>query len=206
MSRRQFRRFQTGLAVAISAAFAFQPLVAQTGVPPGVHLRHGPDSIDDAVVPNPPARSPTGSGAASGTVPVELLRHPLAPKTRRMLQKALEEINAGHHETAIGQLQEVLAKYPDAAYYAHSFLGVAYLKTDQFAPAVDSFEKALLIVPRDAVNHFNLGLSLLSVGKYERGEEEVRRAAELDPNNAGAKELLRSLGQIKLGELKPVGP
>jgi len=206
MSRRQFRRFQTGLAVAISAAFAFQPLVAQTGVPPGVHLRHELDSLDDAIVLDPPARSQTASGTASGTVPVELLRHPLAPKTRRMLQKALAEINAGHHEMAIGQLQEVLAKYPDAAYYAHSFLGVAYLKTDRFASAVDSFEKALRVVPRDAVNHYNLGLSLLSVGNYERAEEEVRRAVELDPNHAAAKALLRSLGQIKLGQFKPAGP
>jgi len=114
-----------------------------------------------------------------------------------MLQKAQEAINTGNHEVAIGQLQEVLAKHPDAAYYAYSLLGFAYLKTEQFPLAVDSFERALRIVPHDAVNHYDLGVSLLLGGNYKRGEEEVRMALELDPTNATAKALLHSLGQIK---------
>ena len=63
--------------------------------------------------------------------------------------------------------------------------------------AVNSFETALQIVPRDAANHYNLGLSLLSSGSYRRGEDEVRRALELNPNNDNAKALLHYLGQIK---------
>jgi Tfp pilus assembly protein PilF len=137
----------TVLAVALGTALAVQPLAAQTAV----------------VRPR------------SNTVPIELLSHPLREKPRRMLQKAFEAMNTGNHEAAIPQLQEVLAKYPDAAYYAYSLLGFAYLKTNQFELSVDSFEKALRIVPHDAFNHYDLGVSLISAGIYDRGEEEVRR-------------------------------
>ena len=194
VSGRNFWRVLAGVAVALGTACAVQPLSAQTS---DVRLRQGSDSISDGVFLNPPARSKTTPRTQSSTVPVEMLLHPLREKPRRMLQKAQEAINTGNHEVAIGQLQEVLAKHPDAAYYAHSLLGFAYLKTEQFPLAVDSFEKALRIVPNDAVNHYDLGVSLLLGGNYKRGEEEVRLALELDPTNATAKVLLYSLGQIK---------
>ena len=163
------RRVWAVLAVALSTACVVQMVAAQTS---GVRPR-------------------------ASTVPIELLSHPLREKPRRMLQKALEAMNTGNHEAAIPQLQEVLAKYPDAAYYAHSLLGFAYMKTNQFELSVDSFERALRIVPHDAVNHYDLGVSLVSAGIYDRGEEEVRRALELDPNNDTAKALLRALPQIR---------
>ena len=193
VSGQNFWRVLAG-AAALGTVCAVQPLSAQTS---GVRLREGPDSIFDGVFLNPPARSKTTPRTQSSTVPVKMLLHPLREKPRRMLQKAQEAINTGNHEVAIGQLQEVLAKHPDAAYYAHSLLGFAYLKTEQFPLAVDSFEKALRIVPHDAVNHYDLGVSLLLGGNYKRGEKEVRLALELDPTNATAKALLYSLGQIK---------
>ena len=163
------RRVWAVLAVALGTVLAVQPLSAQT----------------------------SGGRPRSSTVPIELLSHPLREKPRRMLHKALEAMNTGNHEAAIPQLQEVLAKYPDAAYYAHSLLGFAYMKTSQFELSVDSFEKALRIVPHDATNHYDLGVSLVSAGIYDRGEEEVRRALELDPNNDTAKSLLLALPRIR---------
>ena len=62
---------------------------------------------------------------------------------------------------------------------------------------MDSFEKAVAIVPQDATNHYNLGLSLLSAGSYQRGREKVQRAVELDADNATAKALLDSLLRIQ---------
>lgn len=169
------------------------PSLAAQSVP--LNSKSGPDSILDAIFVNAPDRS--APSAASGTVPVELLRHPLDQKTRRMLRKALDAIDRGNHKAAIGRLQEILAKSPDAAYYSYSLLGFAYLKTDRYELAVDSFEKALTVVPGDAVNHYNLGLSLLSVGSYDRGRKEVRRALDLDPSIAPAKALLDSLASPK---------
>ncbi len=165
------------------AALVIQPLAAQSAKP-------GP-----AIIVDEPERS--GPSVGNRTVPVELLRHPIAQKTRRVLQKALDEIESGSPEAAIGRLQEMLAKHPEAAYFAYSLLGFAYRKAERFASAVDSFEKALTIVPGDSVNHYNLGLSLLSAGSFERGRQEVRRALELDPSIDTAKALLDSLATVK---------
>lgn len=194
ISRRNLRSVWAALAVTLGTACAVLPIAAQTS---DVRVRPWPDSISDAIVLHTSTGSENTAGERGETVPVELLRHPLGEKSSRIIRKALEAIRAGHHEAAIGQLQEVLAKDPNSTYYAHSLLGFAYLKTDRYALAVESFETALKIVPSDAVNHYNLGLSLLSAGSYDRGEEEVRRALQLNPNNDKANALLRSLEQIR---------
>jgi len=110
-----------------------------------------------------------------------------------MLQKALETMKSGKHDTAINQLRETLAKYPESDAYVHSLLGVEYLRTDRFTDAVDSFEKAVMLLPHDAVNRYNLGLSLVCSGEYERGEQVLRRAIELDPSNPTMRSLLETV-------------
>jgi len=110
-----------------------------------------------------------------------------------MLQKALETMKSGKHDTAINQLRETLAKYPESDAYVHSLLGVEYLRTDRFTDAVDSFEKAVMLLPHDAVNRYNLGLSLVCSGEYERGEQVLRRAIELDPGNPTMRALLETV-------------
>ena len=126
-----------------------------------------------------------------------MLRLPLHEKPRRLLRKALDSMNRGNHAAAIPQLEEVAAKYPDAAYYAQSLLGIAYLQTDRYASAVTSLQKAVQIVPHDAVNHYNLALSRALAGSPDEGEQEARRALQLDPTNSTGQALLAALQQRK---------
>jgi tetratricopeptide (TPR) repeat protein len=167
------------VVLVLSAAFALSSLGAQ----------------------NAPAlariRPETKSNTAGRVVSVDLLRHPITEKVRRLLQKALKAMNTGNHEAAIGQLQDTLVKYPESAAYAQSLLGIEYLKTDRFQAAVDSLEQAVVLLPHDAVNRYNLGLSLACAGDYERSEQEVRRALEIDPTNTTMKAFLESLLQYK---------
>lgn len=128
--------------------------------------------------------------ASHGIVSADLLRHPVSNKVRKMLQRALEMMNGGRHEAAIGQLRETLAKYPDSAAYVHSFLGVEYVKTERFQDAVSSFEQAASLLPHDAMTHYNFGLSLACAGDFDRAEQETRRALELDPQIDTARTLL----------------
>jgi Flp pilus assembly protein TadD len=58
-------------------------------------------------------------------------------------------------------------------------------------------EQAVSLLPHDAINRYNLGLSLVCAGDYERGEQEVRRAMELGPNNATMEALLNALVERK---------
>ncbi|MGD0437952.1 MAG: tetratricopeptide repeat protein [Bryobacteraceae bacterium] len=158
------------MRAVLTMAFAAWPLSAQSG-----------QSADSRMRPD------------SGTISVDELRHPINAKARRMLRKALEEMDSGDHKAAIRQLLETLAKDPDSAAYVHSLLGVEYLKTDRFADAVNSFDQAVRLFPHDAMNRYNLGLALVCAGDYERGKQELRRAIELDPKNASSEALLSVL-------------
>jgi Flp pilus assembly protein TadD len=152
-----------------------------------------------AFVPSPVAAQPPEPrpGTAAAVVSIDLLRHPITGKVQRMLRSALANMESGHHETAIEQLRETLAKYPDSAAYVHNLLGVEYTKTDRPDAAVRSFEQAVLLLPHDAMTHYNFGLSLVCAGDYDRATQEVRRALELDPANSQIQARLKSLVQLQ---------
>jgi Flp pilus assembly protein TadD len=170
-------------------------------------------AMSQAAAQQPAANSPFDSGRASyGTWPevgtskknaaavsVDTLRHPLPSKAKRMLQAALEMMRRGHHQESIAQLRETLTRYPSSAAYVQSLLGVEYLKTDRFSDAVDSFREAVTLLPHDAVNHYNLAVSFVSTGDLDHGEQEVRKARELDPGNPRFEPLYQALVQRKTG-------
>jgi Flp pilus assembly protein TadD len=137
------------------------------------------------------------TGHPTDVVSVDLLRHPIGEKPRRMLRRAMETMDSGDHEAAIKQLLEILSKYPESAAYVHSLLGVEYMKTDQFHAAVDSFEQAVALLPHDAINRHNLAVSLLCIRNFGRGEQEARRALELDPDNPTIRALVDALQRAR---------
>ncbi len=127
------------------------------------------------------------------TVSVDLLRHPISAKVRQLLLSALHKMESGDHEAAIALLRKTLAKYPDSAPYVQNLLGVEYVKTDRFEAAVSSFEQAVLLLPHDAMTHYNFGLALVCAGDYDRAAQEIQRALELDPSNAQMQARLNAL-------------
>jgi Flp pilus assembly protein TadD len=143
----------------------------------------------------------TGAFAASAvsaqTVSVDLLRHPISAKVKPLLLKAIDKMDSGDHETAIAQLRATLSKYPDSAPYVHNLLGVEYVKTDQFETAIRSFEEAVLLLPHDAMTHYNFGLALICAGDYDRATHEIQRALELDPKNPRMQARLNALLERK---------
>ena len=180
----------TRLALACSLALIALPLGAQSyndhqEAPLAIGL--GPNStpvfLDRSTVRPAPAR----------TVSAELLRYPLSGKARAMLEKALQVAESGDHLGAIKQLQKTLAKCPGTGAYVYSLLGVEYLKANQIHAAIDALAQAVELLPHDASNHANLGLSLIAAGEYDRADPELRRALELDPHNATASRLIDGL-------------
>jgi tetratricopeptide (TPR) repeat protein len=133
--------------------------------------------------------SPLHTGPAR-TISLELLRYPLSGKASRMLHTALQTAGAGDHEGAVKQLQKTLAKYPGSGPYVYSLLGVEYLRMEQISAAVKVLKQAVKLLPHDPSNHANLGLALVSKGEYDCAEPELRRALDLDPHYALAKQVL----------------
>jgi Flp pilus assembly protein TadD len=136
----------------------------------------------------PDSREQTPAGPA--TVSSDVLRHPLTSKARRHLQKALHLAGLGEHPAAIKELRETLVKEPSSAPYAQSLLGVEYVENQQFDEARSSFEEAVRLMPRESVNHSNLGCALAVAGDFNSAEQEARTAIQLDPTNGKAKTLL----------------
>jgi Flp pilus assembly protein TadD len=177
-------RFGLGLTCVLSLCAL--PLAAQS-------YEHQEAPVSTGLWPNSSPvftdSSPVHAGPAH-TISVELLRYPLSGKAARMLQTALQTAGAGDHAAAVRQLQKTLAKYPGTGPYVYSLLGVEYLRMEQSSAAVEVLKQAVKLLPHDASNHANLGLALVSKGEYDCAEPELRRALDLDPHYALAKQVL----------------
>jgi len=68
----------------------------------------------------------------------------------------------------------------DAAILTARTLGLAYLRSQQFAQAETAFAKIVVLAPDQALGYANLGLVHLRVGRYDAAERDIRRAAALD--------------------------
>jgi tetratricopeptide (TPR) repeat protein len=113
------------------------------------------------------------------TVSAEELRHPISKNGRKILEKAEKYVRAGDHKRAIEALNLAL-KEPSAAPYAHGILGVQYLEVNRITEAVAEFSQAVILRPRSAMDHSNLGLALCMGGQTARGLEEIDEALTLD--------------------------
>lgn len=175
-----------GLKLTYLLALLALPMAAQFHGEQGAPLGAGvwPNSVPITLDPAPADQPP------SGTISAELLQYPLSSKARHMLQKAVQLSDAGDHAQAVKQLQKTLVKFPGTGAYVYSLIGVEYMKTRQFPEAIDALEQAVKLLPHDASNHANLGLALVSNGERARAEPELRRALELDPHYAMARQLL----------------
>ena len=183
---------QSLVAVAVSAFFAMTPLSAQLSASTNRTGSIADDLHAEAVASQRDSQS-ARARHPQALVSADALRHPVSDRVRKLLRRALDAMNLGKHEEAIGELQETLSKYPDSAPYVHSFLGVEYIKTRHFHEAANSFEQAAVYFPHDATTHYNFGVSLVLVGDLDRAEHEARRALELDPKIQSAQELLDAL-------------
>ena len=147
----------------------------------------------------PAPQSETASNGAA-VVSADVLRHPLSSKARHELEEARHQIDLGNHSAAIEDLQKTMVKYPGSAPYAYNLLGREYIEHREYAKAQESFAEAARLMPHESAPHSNLGLSLAMLGQWERAEQEIRRALQLDRANAKAKQILEMMKVWKLGK------
>ena len=110
-----------------------------------------------------------------------------------MLLKAERDIDSGQHNKAVDLLEKVMSKFPASAAYTQSLLGVEYLRIDRYSDAAKSLQQAVDLLPHDAVNHYNLGVSFIFTHQEALAKHELHRALELDPHLAPAVRLLAAL-------------
>jgi len=147
---------------------------------------------------NEPAPPPAAVSSGPAVVSADLLRYPLPSKARHQLEEAKHQIDLGNHSAAIEDLQNTMKRYPASVPYAHNLLGLEYIENREYVKAQESFAEAARLMPHEAAPHSNLGLSLVFLGQWERAEQELRKALQLDRANAKAKQILEMVKAWKL--------
>ena len=101
----------------------------------------------------------------------------------------------GRFDDAITSLELAHTLAEDAAFrqavvgelaVAYNSRGLQEHQSQQFATAVQSFERALSWNPKLAAGHFNLARTLAAIGKREAAAEHFRKAAALLPKDSPA--------------------
>jgi arylsulfatase A-like enzyme/Flp pilus assembly protein TadD len=122
---------------------------------------------------------------------------PLSPRNA-LLRMRLGELlrDAGELGRAAAVMREAVALEGTVASYWNS-LGLVLGAHDELAEAEKAFREAVAREDTSALYVYNLGLALQRQGRGEEAIVHFRRAAELDPRFAPARDRLRELGPGK---------
>jgi tetratricopeptide (TPR) repeat protein len=81
--------------------------------------------------------------------------------------------------------EDIHQKFPQYA-AAHNNLVVAHIEKGQFDLAIQDFNKAIELDPKDAAAYNNLGAAYHDKGQFDLAIQELSKALELDPKYASA--------------------
>ncbi len=96
-------------------------------------------------------------------------------------ERGRELLDRGAYEAAAAQFRKALAIKEDPVTYNN--LGIALLRQNQLAPAIENFQKAVALKPGKAEFLNNLGVAINKQGNFEKGIRYIKQAFDLDPGN-----------------------
>ena len=94
--------------------------------------------------------------------------------------------------TALDNFQKAVALMPDDP-DALVNLGLAYDQTGRFNEAISEFRSAIAIDSTNALYYYNYAMTLGKTGQYNQAEEMLKKAIELKPDFAQARQVLMML-------------
>lgn len=102
-----------------------------------------------------------------------------------LLERAMEGFELyeqGDYESARLIFEELSEKDPSEAYY-RTALGAIFLAEDELELALENFNKALALNPKDSAALVNRGEVHLRLGNIIEAAQDFARAVDLDPEN-----------------------
>jgi predicted Zn-dependent protease len=109
-------------------------------------------------------------------------------------------MRTGHAEEAAAELAAAEQKLGPTFLISY-FQGLAFDRSGKPQPAMDAFQKAVQLNPRNAEAHLNLGKTELALGHAKDAITELQETLRLDPHNDQAKRLL-SKAYARAGDAK----
>jgi tetratricopeptide (TPR) repeat protein len=101
-------------------------------------------------------------------------------RMREILRQKNASINKRTKIPSLEWTFEVALKKGNYFSDAYNHLGTIYLEKKEFNKSILAFKKTIEIYPKDARGHFNLGCAYWEIGKWEKAEEEWRKAIKYE--------------------------
>ena len=114
-------------------------------------------------------------------------------KHQEVLNRAIRAFRVNDYEVAERLTRQLIAAFPDLV-AAHILLGTVYGRQKRLAAAIQRFEHALALDPRNAEALNNLAVIYRQTGDTDRALSFVTRAVTREPDNG---EILYNLGNIQ---------
>ena len=118
-----------------------------------------------------------------------------------MVKKAIDHYTNNKINDALGIIQNLLQNHPDIA-ILYTIKGACFVKTKQFDLALEQYNQALKITPKNADIYYNLGVLFDEQGNFEKAVAAYLKAITFKPdafniyNNLGSS--YKSLNQAGL--------
>ena len=135
------------------------------------------------------------------TVSAARLAHKIPKEAWKEIERAERATEKNDSLAAIDHLKKAIAIDPDCM-EAHNSLGARYMATVNFQFALEEFQKAFKLDPRNPVVNSNIAAALLNLGLPSEAEVAARRSVELDGTRSQARYLLGT-ALLNQGKLTP---
>jgi len=109
-----------------------------------------------------------------------------------LLAAASALLKEGLADQAIESLEQAIARDPKS-YEAHSLLGAAYMRREEYQLAGHHFERAVWLDSGRAAARYNLAVAYRAAGRLDDAVQQLRAALEKDPQHAKSRALLAEL-------------
>ncbi len=134
-------------------------------------------------MPKFPVPTPIGPAFSNFTAPLRLAKTKPLDRNRllQLLQVGMDLQRSGKFLEAERYYQTVLAQAPDMP-EANNLMGTIAIEAEDFAVAVEFFEKAVKGLPKDPLIRHNIASALISLHDYHHAVPHLRRALDLKPS------------------------
>ncbi len=199
---RMQRRFGLAfLAIALLLAFSLTVMIPVTfaiGEVTPTPAENEPAAPPATMTPLPRPSATPAATTAPDTNPA------LGGDVEALLNRALEELQAGQFADAIDTLTEVVEIDPDNV-TAYTLRGAAYAAQNNYQRAIDDFTRALAVVPYDWAVYVFRADTYANMGEPGEAMFDYDKALELNPRYVSAYQsraaVHQSLGQTDEAEL-----
>jgi tetratricopeptide (TPR) repeat protein len=143
------------------------------------------------------------SRPADSSISVQQLLHKVPPQARKAFEKGKQAQAKGNHTQAEELFRQAIAIDPKFA-DAYNDLGASQAQLGDLPASIESFQKAIDVVPEHHLALANLSIALAKARRYEEASTAARRALQFMPESSTLRYILATSLLLVKGESEEV--